>query len=438
MDLNPINCLMMTLNSVIAHVERADRCYRDALKDEEKATKAAKKKGMFSSGKMHRAMNQAITATEMGTKEMKAGFSKLPRHCPLRKRYPMLMSDIGGDDAIVSLPDLRNSGGDNDNDNDDFMHNLEIIRQCLQICKQQKQLLCSVKSTIEENHMILIRPNAVDVAFGTATGAVAFATADGTATLDQNYGSKITGYYNDQNYREGDTYIFVENKMEIMNGRSHFNRSPKVDVFKHILDLDKSITDQKRINMNETTNLPKQQQDYAGSTDTISIATAVPVEEVAQPKSSPRGEVAAYNNSNNETIAQPTTTTTPTMEALSLNSEYSSGSTNKDFNKKRLIAYYTKHNPEKLDSVDKLLERYSSKNDESGGGIPEMFHKLETKYHENVNEVWLTSFMIKYNKEQSSSNDIHQIMDQYKGKEELMFLELTVKYHDPPIVYQTF
>mmetsp|Transcript_46205 Transcript_46205/g.51522 ORF Transcript_46205/g.51522 Transcript_46205/m.51522 type:complete len:173 (-) Transcript_46205:3-521(-) len=170
MDLNPINCLMMTLNSVIAHVERADRCYRDALKDEEKATKAAKKKGMFSSGKMHHAMNQAITATEMGTKEMKAGFSKLPRHCPLRKRYPMLMSDIGGDDAIVSLPDLRNSGGDNDNN--DFMHNLEIIRQCLQICKQQKQLLWSVKSTIELNHMIEIRPTAVAVAVDIAVAAV--------------------------------------------------------------------------------------------------------------------------------------------------------------------------------------------------------------------------------------------------------------------------
>jgi len=422
MDLNPINCLMMTLNSVIAHVERADRCYRDALKDEEKATKAAKKKGMFSSGKMHHAMNQAITATEMGTKEMKAGFSKLPRHCPLRKRYPMLMSDIGGDDAIVSLPDLRNSGGDNDNN--DFMHNLEIIRQCLQICKQQKQLLWSVKSTIELNHMIEIRPTAVAVAVDIAV--------DTNTYIGGDQGLAYQGGTKDV------TYIFVENKMEIMNGRSHFDRSPKVDVFKHIFDLDKSITEQKRINMNKTTNLPKQQQDYAGSTDTTPIATAVPVEEVAQPKSSPRGEVAAYNNSNNETIAQPTPTTTPTMEALSLNSEYSSGSTNKDFNKKRLIAYYTKHNPEKLDSVDKLLERYSSKNDESGGGIPEMFHKLETKYHENVNEVWLTSFMIKYNKEQSSSNDIHQIMDQYKGKEEMMFLELTVKYHDPPIVYQTF
>eukprot|EP00751_Fragilariopsis_kerguelensis_P009935 CAMPEP_0170783330 /NCGR_PEP_ID=MMETSP0733-20121128/15454_1 /TAXON_ID=186038 /ORGANISM="Fragilariopsis kerguelensis, Strain L26-C5" /LENGTH=212 /DNA_ID=CAMNT_0011127987 /DNA_START=23 /DNA_END=658 /DNA_ORIENTATION=- len=212
MDLSPIHCLIMTLDSVIAHVLRAEQCYRDALLDEEKAKFWAKKKGLFfSAGQMNRAMQKAITATELGKQEMKAGFSKLPRHCPLRKRYPMLMSDIGGDDAIASLPDLRNNGGDNDDD--DFMHNLEIIRQCLQICKQQKQLLWSVKSTIELNHMIEIRPTAVAVAVDIAV--------DTNTYIGGDQGLAYQGGTKDV------TYIFVENKMEIMNGRSHFDRSPK-------------------------------------------------------------------------------------------------------------------------------------------------------------------------------------------------------------------
>merc|ERR1712183_385154 len=90
-----------------------------------------------------------------------------------------------------------------------------------------------------------------------------------------------------------------------------------------------------------------------------------------------------------------------------------------NFHKDRLNAYYEKHNPSKVGTVDGMLEKFKGKEEV-------MFQKLEVKYGENPTAVWLTAFYTKHNP--SKVDSVDELVDIYKGKEEEMYHKLKAKY----------
>ncbi|CUG93171.1 Hypothetical protein, putative [Bodo saltans] len=102
-------------------------------------------------------------------------------------------------------------------------------------------------------------------------------------------------------------------------------------------------------------------------------------------------------------------------------------------NRSRLIRFMQTYNPEKLDSIDKILNAYQ-------GRESEMFEALVKKYgpepSSNDLEVSedqrsrLARFMQQYNPEKLSTID--KILDAYKGREQEMFEALVKKYGPEP------
>jgi hypothetical protein len=105
----------------------------------------------------------------------------------------------------------------------------------------------------------------------------------------------------------------------------------------------------------------------------------------------------------------------------------------------RLVAFYNKYNPEKLDSVDSTLDRF--KGDEA-----KMFEMLVTKYGpepvapvEGVtpagldHRARLIAFYEQHQPEKVSSVDA--TLEAFKGKEDRMYAMLAAKYNVDPATF---
>jgi len=89
------------------------------------------------------------------------------------------------------------------------------------------------------------------------------------------------------------------------------------------------------------------------------------------------------------------------------------------FNKSRLIAYYSKHNPTKVETVEDTLDKYNGMEDV-------LFERLAKKYGENFTAPWLTDFYQEYSPDLVAKVDTTLL--KYHGQEYELYRKLEAKY----------
>ena len=89
------------------------------------------------------------------------------------------------------------------------------------------------------------------------------------------------------------------------------------------------------------------------------------------------------------------------------------------FNKSRLIAYYSKHNPTKVETVEDTLDKYNGMEDV-------LFERLAKKYGENFTAPWLTDFYQEYSPDHVAKVDTTLL--KYHGQEYELYRKLEAKY----------
>merc|ERR1712028_222781 len=83
------------------------------------------------------------------------------------------------------------------------------------------------------------------------------------------------------------------------------------------------------------------------------------------------------------------------------------------FQQKRLIAYLKRHNPSKLATVDKVLEKYAGREEQ-------LMQKLVEKYFENPIAPLVTEFYLHYDPEKIGAK-ADSALEKYYGKDEELF-----------------
>ena len=95
----------------------------------------------------------------------------------------------------------------------------------------------------------------------------------------------------------------------------------------------------------------------------------------------------------------------------------------KEFNKKRLEAFYMVHNPEKINTINKSLTKYKGREDV-------FFDKMKKKYGEeehSMTKPWLIEFYTHYNPHKL--DQIETILDKYAGREVVLYSKLMKQYN---------